>query len=52
MEEAGLATFTKDAAGNPIGLVIEASANMVGTSKLTASLTLQSGTLEPVPREG
>jgi hypothetical protein len=52
MEEAGLATFTRDAAGYPISRVIEASANIVGTSNLTASLTLQSASLESAPREG
>ena len=51
MEEAGLVTFTKDAAGNPIGLVINASAHFVGTSKVTAQATLASGALESVAEE-
>jgi Tfp pilus assembly ATPase PilU len=50
MEEAGLVTFTKDAAGNPIGLVINVSAHSGGTSKVTAQATLVSGTLGPVPK--
>ena len=36
LEEAGLATFTRDSEGKPVGLVIEASAHMVGIGKLTA----------------
>jgi hypothetical protein len=42
MEEARLATFTRDGSGNPIGLVIEMSAVMPGKGTL-------SGTLDSVP---
>ena len=38
IEEAGLATFTRDAAGNPIGLVIHASAHMAGKATVSATL--------------
>ena len=51
LEEAGLAKFTKDAGGKPIGLVIEASAHMVGVGKLTAQAEVLSGTLESVQKE-
>ena len=48
LEQAGLATFTRDSAGKPIGLVIEASAHMVGTGKLTANVEVISAALESV----
>jgi hypothetical protein len=52
VEEAGLATFTRDSGGKPIGLVIEMSAHMVGRGKLTAQAEVLSATLETVPKEG
>jgi hypothetical protein len=44
MEEAGLVTFTRDQAGNPIGLVIELSARAgaVASDKGHASVTRSS----------
>lgn len=48
LEQAGLATFTRDSAGKPIGLVTEASAHMVGTGKLTANVEVISAALESV----